>query len=474
MGGFFGIASKEDCVADLYYGTDYHSHLGTRRGGMVVQNGAGLKRAIHDLTSAQFRSKFEGELGGMSGRLGLGIISDFEDQPLIIGSHHGIYSIVTVGRVHNLEALATQALRSNRQHFSEITRIGFNPTELVSSLINQGDTIWEGIGKVHDVIEGSSSMLLLTDRGIYAARDRWGRTPIVLGKKPGARAVTMETCALHNLGYEIDRQLGPGEVVLITPDGVEQITPPGDHMQICSFLWIYYGFPASEYEGVNVEESRNRSGAALARRDDVKVDYAAGIPDSGIGHAIGYATEAGVPYRRPFVKYTPTWPRSFMPQDQSVRDLVARMKLIPVEPLIRGQRLLFCEDSIVRGTQLTDIIRRLFDIGARELHMRAACPPLLYGCKYLNFSRSRSELDLAARRAIAALEPGGPSSMEDYADARTDRFGGMVEHIQRQIGLTTLRYQRLDDMVEAIGLPRDRLCTYCWNADQGCCAQPRR
>lgn len=468
MGGFFGIASEEDCVSDLYYGTDYHSHLGTRRGGMVVLNGAGLRRAIHDLTNAQFRSKFEGDLAGMSGRLGLGVISDFEDQPLIIGSHHGVYSIVTVGRVFNLEELAAKALRTHTQHFSEITRIGFNPTELIASLINQGDTIEAGIRGVHEAIDGSASMLLLTDRGIYAARDRFGRTPIVLGRKPGARAATTESCALHNLGFQIDRQLGPGEVVLITSDGVEEITPPRDQMQICAFLWIYYGFPASEYEGINVEASRNRCGAALARRDDVAVDFAAGIPDSGIGHAIGYATEAGVPYRRPFAKYTPTWPRSFMPQEQRVRDLVAQMKLIPVEPLIRGHRLLFCEDSIVRGTQLTDIIRRLFDIGATELHMRVACPPLLYGCKYLNFSRSKSELDLAARRAVAKLEPNGAAHLDEYAEAGTQRYARMVDQIRQQIGLTTLRYQHMDDMVEAIGLARDRVCTYCWNGDEGC------
>ncbi|MFH2005066.1 MAG: amidophosphoribosyltransferase [bacterium] len=468
MGGFFGIASKEDCVAELFYGTDYHSHLGTRRGGLVVRNSAGLRRSIHDLSNAQFRSKFEGDLAGLHGNLGLGVISDFEDQPLIIGSHHGVYSIVTVGRVFNLEELATEALRTHTAHFSEITSIGYNPTELIASLINQGDTIQEGVRSAQQAIDGSASMLLLTDQGVIAARDLWGRTPIALGKKDGAHAATMETCALHNLGFQIDRQLGPGEVVRITAEGVEQLVPPRDELQICTFLWIYYGYPASEYEGINVEASRNRCGAALARRDNVAADFAAGIPDSGIGHAIGYATESGVPYRRPFVKYTPTWPRSFMPQEQRVRDLVARMKLIPVEELIRGYRLLFCEDSIVRGTQLTDIIKRLFDIGAKELHMRPACPPLLYGCKYLNFSRSRSELDLAARRAVAKLEPKGDEYLDEYADAGTDRYARMIEQIRKQIGLTTLQYQRLDDMVEAIGMPRDKVCTFCWNGDEGC------
>jgi amidophosphoribosyltransferase len=473
VGGFIGIASKEDCVADLFYGTDYHSHMGTRRGGLVVRNSDGLRRAIHDLSNAQFRSKFEPDLPGMHGHLGLGVISDFEDQPLIIGSHHGVYSLVTVGRVWNLEELATAALRKQTAHFSEITRIGFNPTELIASLINQGDTIPAGIGQAQDAIDGSASMLLLTDDGVIAARDKWGRTPVVLGKKEGAWAATMESCALHNLGYTIDRQLGPGEVVRLTPEGPEQLAAPGEEMQICSFLWIYYGYPASEYEGINVEASRNRCGAALARRDNVEADFAAGIPDSGIGHAIGYATESGIPYRRPFVKYTPTWPRSFMPQEQRVRDLVARMKLIPVEELIRGYRLLFCEDSIVRGTQLTDIIARLFDIGAKELHMRPACPPLLYGCRYLNFSRSKSELDLAARRAVARLENNGEAHLADYANADTDRYAAMVEQIRRQIGLTTLQYQRLDDMVEAIGMPPDKVCTYCWNGDEGCCGRGR-
>jgi amidophosphoribosyltransferase len=468
VGGFFGIASKEDCVADLFYGTDYHSHLGTRRGGMVVRNADGLRRAIHDLSNAQFRSKFEGDLPAMHGNLGLGVISDFEDQPLIIGSHHGVYSMVTVGRVWNLEELVTEALRKPTAHFSEITRIGFNPTELLASLINQGDTISDGIGRAQDAIDGSASMLLLTDRGVIAARDKWGRTPIVLGSKDGAWAATMESCALYNLGFRVERQLGPGEVVRLTAEGVEQLAPPRDQMQICAFLWIYYGYPASEYEGINVEASRNRCGAALAQRDNVRADFAAGIPDSGIGHAIGYATESGIPYRRPFVKYTPTWPRSFMPQEQRVRDLVARMKLIPVEELIRGNRLMFCEDSIVRGTQLTDIIARLFDIGAKELHMRPACPPLLYGCKYLNFSRSKSEMDLAARQAVAKLESGGDQHLDEYANAETDRYAAMVEQIRQQIGLTTLQYQRLDDMVEAIGMEPDKVCTYCWNGDEGC------
>ncbi len=465
MGGFFGVAAKGDCVADLFYGTDYHSHLGTSRGGMVVRNRDGLKRNIHDISNTPFRTKFEEDLPKYRGPMGLGVISDFEDQPLLIGSRHGTYAIVTVGRVSNADALAAEALRGNGTHFSEIKGNAFNPTEVVASLVNRGETLVEGLRLVHERVEGSCSVLLLTREGIYASRDRLGRTPVALGRRKDARAVTLETCAFPNLGFEADRELGPGEIVRMTAEGVETLSPPGERMQICSFLWIYYGYPASSYEGINVEAARNRCGAALARADDVEVDLVAGIPDSGIGHAIGYASESGVPYRRPFVKYTPTWPRSFMPQDQRVRDLVARMKLIPIEEHIRGLRLLFCEDSIVRGTQLRDVIQRLFDLGAREVHMRPACPPLVFGCRFLNFSRSRSELDLAGRRAIAGRERDPGSCLEKYTDPSSADYAAMVESIRGCLGLTTLRYQTLPDMVRAIGLPRERLCTYCWNGE---------
>jgi amidophosphoribosyltransferase len=469
MGGFFGVASRDDCVQDLFYGTDYQSHLGTMRGGLAVHNGEGFTRFIHDITNAQFRSKFDDDIGKMRGRRGIGVISDFEDQPLIIGSHLGLFSIVTVGVVQNLDALAAQAFK-NGATFSEMGRCGINPTELVASIISREASFKDGLLRVQEAIDGSCSILLLTDEGIYAMRDRLGRTPVILARKEGAWAATLESCALPNLGYEIERDLGPGEIVRFTEEGAEQLAPPRDKMQICTFLWVYYGYPASTYEGINVEVARNRCGAALARADDVKVDLAAGIPDSGTGHAIGYATQAGVPYRRPFVKYTPTWPRSFMPQDQSIRDLVARMKLIPIREMIHGTRLLFCEDSIVRGTQLKDAIQRLYDYGAREVHMRPACPPLIYGCRFLNFSRSKSELDLAARRAIRELE-GGEANLADYARPDGDKHAAMVDRICRRLNLTTLRYQRLDDLVEAIGLPKDRLCTHCWDGTS-CSACP--
>ncbi len=463
MGGFFGVASTSSCVNDLFFGTDYHSHLGTRRGGLVTRNGKDFTRFIHDITNAQFRSKFDHDIQKLKGNAGLGVISDYEDQPLIVGSHLGAFAIVTVGVVQNAEALARSAFSDRRTHFSEMSGGEINPTELVAALVCQQDSFEAGIQAAQAAIEGSCSILLLTDEGIYAARDRLGRTPIAIGRRDGAYAATLETSALPNLDYEIDRQLGPGEIVLITPHGVEQRVAPGDRMQICSFLWVYYGYPSSSYEGINVEDVRNRCGAALARRDDVDVDIVAGIPDSGTGHAIGYSNESGVPYRRPFVKYTPTWPRSFMPQDQSIRDLVARMKLVPVKELISGNRLLFCEDSIVRGTQLQDTVERLYGSGAEEIHMRPACPPLVYGCKFLNFSRSKSVLDLAGRRAIKEIEGTAETVPEEYTDPCSEKHCAMVERIRKRLNLTTLKYQRLDDLVEAIGLPKEKLCTYCWD-----------
>ncbi len=372
---------------------------------------------------------------------------------------------MTVGRVNNLDALVRKALLERGTHLSELRGNEYNPTEVVATLINQQDTIADGIRAAQRAVQGSCSLLLLTRTGIYAARDRLGRTPVLVGERDGAFAVTQESSALPNLGYRVVRELGPGEVVHITAEGVESLLPPGECMQICAFLWIYYGYPASTYEGVNTEAARNRCGQALARRDDVQVDCVAGIPDSGIGHAIGYAEQSGVPYKRPFVKYTPTWPRSFMPQEQRVRDLVARMKLIPVGDLIRGQRILFCEDSIVRGTQLKDIITRVFDHGAREVHMRPACPPLVHGCRFLNFSRSKSEMDLAARRAVKDLEGDADGHLDEYANERSERYRAMVDWIRARLGLTTLRYQQLPDMIAAIGLPRENVCTYCWNGE---------
>jgi amidophosphoribosyltransferase len=463
MGGLFGTASNNDCSIDLFYGTDYHSHLGTRRGGLVVKSSKGFKRNIHDITNSQFRSKFEDDLPKLIGEMGIGVISDNEDQPLLIGSHHGRYALATVGRIHNLQALTARVLQQHIAHFSELSMNETNPTELVAALINDEETLVDGITAAQDAIEGSCTMLLLCEDGIIAARDRLGRTPLCVGKKPGSCAVTMESAAFPNLDYQVDYFLGPGEIVRISADGIEQLKPPGDAMQICSFLWVYYGYPASIYENISVEATRNRCGAALYRADNVEVDLVAGIPDSGIGHAIGYAAEAGLPYRRPFVKYTPTWPRSFMPQDQRVRDLVARMKLIPVRELIQGKRMLFCEDSIVRGTQLRDIISRLFSLDAREIHMRPACPPLVYGCKFLNFSQSKSEMELATRKAIQEIDPKQETDLDRYADPDTEEYQAMVDCIGRQLSLTTLKYQRLDDLVRAIGLPKEKLCTYCWD-----------
>jgi amidophosphoribosyltransferase len=463
MGGFFGAAFNRECVGSLYYGTDYHCHLGTMRGGMATLDENGFNRFIHDITNAQFRSKFEFDISRMTGNSGIGVISDYEDQPLLINSHLGSYAIVTVGVVKNADQLAQKAYKVGGTHFSEMSGNEINPTELVATLVNQEESFEAGIKNAQEQIEGSCSLLLLNKDGIYAARDRLGRTPVILGRGPDGYVVTMETCAFANLNCRAERDLGPGEIVRITADGVEQLSPPGNRMQICSFLWIYYGYPASSYERINVEATRYRCGAALADADDVEVDYVAGIPDSGTAHALGYADRSNTRYCRPFVKYTPTWPRSFMPQDQSVRDLVARMKLIPIRELTAGQRLLFCEDSIVRGTQLKDTIQRMFDYEAKEVHMRPACPPLVCSCKFLNFSRSRSELDLAGRKSISELEGREDPDIEPYIDESSDKYQAMVENIGRKMGLTTLRYQKLDDMVKAIGLPREQLCTYCWN-----------
>jgi amidophosphoribosyltransferase len=463
MGGFFGVVSKGDCLQDLFYGTDYHSHLGTSRGGMVVLGKKGFVRAIHNIETTQFRSKFEHDLGQMNGEYGIGCISDTEAQPLIIRSHLGHYTISTVARINNIEPLAKLAFAGQTSHFLEMSGSEINPTEMVAALIDQGSSFVDGIRRAQQTVDGSCSILLLTADGIYAARDRYGRTPVILGKKDGAYCVTMESCALPNLDYQFLYELGPGEIVRLTPDGMEQMSPPGTVLRICAFLWVYYGYPASTYEGVNVELMRNRSGAALARNDTVQADLVAGVPDSGIGHAIGYANQSRIPYGRPFVKYTPTWPRSFMPQDQNVRNLVARMKLIPVFELIQGKRLLLCEDSIVRGTQLRETIERLYEYGAKEVHMRPACPPLVFGCRFLNFSRSRSDFDLAGRQAIRELEGHDESDLKEYAVSDSPKYRAMVERIRTRLNLTSLRYQTLSDMVAAIGLPKEKVCTYCWD-----------
>ncbi|MBW1725275.1 MAG: amidophosphoribosyltransferase [Deltaproteobacteria bacterium] len=462
MGGFFGNISKEDCVKDLFYGTDYHSHLGTKRGGLATKHSEGFARSIHNIENNYFRSKFEADLPELHGNKGIGVISDYDAQPLIFGSHLGRFGIVTVGKINNIEELAKKAFRK-KIHFSETSGGNLSPSEIVATLICEEDSFEGGIENAQEAIKGSCSLLLLTEDGIYAARDKLGRTPIVIGKKEGSYAASSETSAFPNLGFEIDKYLGPGEIVLMTADGYEQKKKPKEKMQICAFLWVYYGFPASSYEGINVEFVRYRCGSALAKDDDVDIDFVSGIPDSGIGHAIGYANERNIPYTRPFTKYTPTWPRSFMPQDQSIRDLVARMKLIPIKELIEGKKILFCEDSIVRGTQLQDNVQGLFDYGALEVHMRPACPTLIYPCEFLNFSTSRSTLDLAGRKAISELEKGEDAFLDEYAKSNSEKNAAMVDRIRQRLKLTSLKYQKLEDLVKAIGLPKEKLCTHCWD-----------
>ncbi len=479
MGGFFGVVSKVDCVNDVFYGTDYHSHLGTRRAGLAILGASGFTRRIHDISNAQFRSKFETELSDFSGHAGIGVISDYEDQPLLVTSHLGTYAIVTVCCIRNLDALAKSLFAVRRGHFSETSGQGINPTEMVAALINTQASFEDGLQYVQESIEGSCSMLILTASGeLYAARDRYGRTPVVLGRKDGALAAAMESCSFPNLGYRVHRELGPGEVVCLQPDGEEIRALPRPVLRICAFFWVYFGFPASSYEGVNVEDARYRSGEALARRSTVPADLVAGVPDSGVGHALGFALGAGIPYKRPFVKYTPTWPRSFMPPEQDRRALIANKKLIPIPELIRGQRMIFCDDSIVRGTQLQEQSKRLYDDGAREIHMRIACPPLLFGCRFLNFSRSGSENELFARKIARQLD-GDAVDYAAFCDPDSDKYAAMIERIRSRLGLTTLHYQRLEDMVSAIGLSRDQLCTFCWTGEDVSCGSvcgncPRR
>jgi len=462
MGGLFGSVGNQNCISDLFYGTDYHSHLGTKRGGLAVKNGSDFARSIHNIENDYFRSKFEPDLPKLHGNKGIGVISDHDPQPLIIGSRLGTFAIVTVCKINNIDELAARAFQ-NKRHFSEMSGSEMSPTELVAMLISEKGSFEEGIQFAQESIKGSCSLLLLTADGVYAARDKLGRTPIIIGRRNGAYAASSETCAFTNLGYEIDRYLGPGEIVMMTAEGYEQKKQPNDKMQICSFLWVYYGYPASNYEGINVEAARNKCGQALAKNDPVEIDFVGGIPDSGIGHAIGYAAARCIPYMRPFVKYTPTWPRSFMPQNQNIRDLVAKMKLIPIRDLIEGKRILFCEDSIVRGTQLKENVQILYEYGAREVHMRPACPTLTYPCEFLNFSTSRATTDLAGRSAIEQLEGADDKFLEDYATDGSEKNLAMIDNIRQRLKLTSLKYQRLDDLIEAIGLPKEKLCTHCWD-----------
>ena len=469
MGGFFGCVSRRDCVNDLFYGTDYHSHLGTRRAGMVMVGPSGFRRRIHDISNAHFRSKFEDELPGFSGRAGIGVISDLEDQPIISTSHLGTYAIVSVSFISNMDELLKALFAVRRSHLAQTTGMGINPTEMISALIDTQETFEDGLRYVQEVVRGSCSLLILTEKGqIYAMRDRYGRTPVIIGRDADGFAVTMETTALPNLGYSIHRDLGPGEVVLLTADGEEIRALPRPEMRICAFFWIYYGFPASTYEGINVEAARYRGGEALARRSPADADLVAGVPDSGVGNALGYSHATGLPYKRPFVKYTPTWPRSFMPTDQSRRQLIANKKLLTIPDLIRGKRLVCCDDSIVRGTQLRDQARRLYDDGASEIHMRISCPPLLFGCRFLNFSRTNSEDELIARRTAKEID-GENADFREYIDQDGEKCKAMTDRIRRRLGLTSLAFQRLDDMIEAIGLPKESVCTYCWNGEDVTC-----
>jgi amidophosphoribosyltransferase len=514
MGGFFGVAAKEDCVFDLFFGTDYHSHLGTRRGGMAVYSREkGYDRAIHNIENTPFRTKFADEMAQMQGTVGIGCISDYEPQPLIIRSHHGTYALTTVGKINNADAIVAQIFKDGRSHFLELSGGGINTTELVAALINQRDSIAEGIHHAQEVIEGSMTIAVMTPEGIYAARDLWGRTPVSLGRKEGANCLSFESFAYLNLGFGMERELGPGEIVFITPEAIETLAAPRQEMRICTFLWVYYGYPPSGYENVGVEEMRYRSGKALALRDDVRADAVVGVPDSGIGHAIGYSNASGLPLSRPLVKYTPTWTRSFMPTMQAQRDLIAKMKMIPARELISGKKLLIIDDSIVRGTQLGDTSSFLKQMGAKEIHVRPACPPLMYGCKYLNFSRSSTEMELIARRVVHEMEGesyvnqkggagadlasyvnregaggldlasyvnreggGGAGSLSyvnreggrevdimSYVNPDSEKYRAMVDRIGQRLQFDSLKYQRLDDMVTAVGLPEEKLCTYCWN-----------
>ena len=463
MGGFFGTIGKTACRADLFYGTDYNSHLGTRRGGMVTYDEAlGFRRSIHNLESTYFRTKFENELDKFTGNSGIGVISDTDPQPIIFNSHLGRFAIVTVAKIADLDELEKRLLSENF-HFAELSSGATNPTELVALLITQGKSFTEGIENVFNSIKGSCSMLILTESGIIAARDKLGRTPIVVGKKNGAFAVSSESSSFPNLDFEIERFVGPGEILHITADGVEQLRAPGEDMQICSFLWVYYGFPTSCYEGQNVEEVRFKCGVEMGKTDDSQVDCACGIPDSGVGMALGYAEGKGVPYHRAISKYTPTWPRSFTPSDQSMRSLVAKMKLIPNRAMLEGKRLLFCDDSIVRGTQLRDNVKVLYDYGAREVHMRIACPPLVYGCPFIGFTASKSDMELITRRIIEEFEGDANKNLEKYATTDSPEYKRMVEEIRRRFGLTSLRFNTIETLIKAIGLPKCKVCTHCFD-----------
>ena len=452
MGGFFGVASKEDCVFDLFYGIDYHSHLGTRRGGMAVLGEDGFDRAIHNIENSPFRTKFDKDVQKMKGTYGIGCISDYESQPLIIRSIHGTYALTTVSKINNVDELIKDLFKNGHTHFQEMSGGDINATELVATLIDQKDNLIDGINEA----------------GIYAARDKMGRTPIAIGRKEDAFCAAFENFSYKNLGYSDYKELTPGEIVVMTPKNCVTLYKPDNDMKICTFLWVYYGYPASSYEGISVEKMRYNCGEKMAKRDNVHPDIVAGVPDSGIAHAVGYANESGIPFSRPFIKYTPTWPRSFMPTMQSKRDMIAKMKLLAVEDLIKDKSLLLIDDSIVRGTQLRETTEFLYQSGAKEVHIRPACPPLLYGCKYLNFSRSRSDMDLITRRVIERLENGKVTEevLQEYADPESEKYENMVEEIRKELNFTSLRFNRLDDMLDSVGIDKSKLCTFCWDGKE--------
>lgn len=467
MGGFFGVVSKEDCVFDLFFGTDYHSHLGTRRAGLCVYGEQGFDRAIHSIENSPFRTKFDKEANTMHGNYGIGSISDYEGQPVLVRSHHGTFAITTVGKINNSDEIVKEILK-DKVHFFEMGSGEISQTELVAAIINQKENFIDGIKYAQEIIEGSMSMLILTPKGIYAARDRMGRTPVILGKKEGAYCACFENTSFLNLGYTLYKELGPAEIVVMTEDKVQTLVQPGKDMKICTFLWVYYGYPSSSYEGISVEKMRYNCGSKIASRDNAKPDVVAGVPDSGTAHAIGYSNESGIPFSRPFIKYTPTWPRSFMPTMQSKRNLIAKMKLIAVEDLIKDRSLLLIDDSIVRGTQLRETTEFLYESGAKAVHIRPACPPLLFGCKYLNFSRSNSEMELISRRVIEELEGPDVSKevLSEYANPDSEKYAVMVDKIREKLNFTSLQFNRLDDMLDSVGIEPCKLCTYCWDGKE--------
>ncbi|MEE0773169.1 MAG: amidophosphoribosyltransferase [Anaerovoracaceae bacterium] len=488
MGGVIGFVSKQDCVMDLFFGTDYHSHLGTKRGGMCVLQEDGFNRSIHNIENSPFRSKFEKDIEEMQGNMGIGAISDSDPQPLTVRSRQGEYAITTVGRINNKDEIVNELLKDRPSQFMSMSGGGINNTELVAAIVSTGRDIVDGIRRAQDKIDGSVTMLVLTKEGLYAARDKYGRTPLIIGKKDGAYCAASESFAFINVGYKYSRELGPAEIAFLTPDGEETVGEPQEGMRICSFLWTYFGYTTSIYEGKNVELMRNRNGGILAQKDeDLDVDYVAGVPDSGTAHALGYANQSRVPYARPLIKYTPTWPRSFMPQNQKARNLIAKMKLVPVFQIIKDKKFVLIDDSIVRGTQLSETVSYLIENGAKDIHVRSACPPIMYGCKFLNFSRSVSDMELITRRCIRELEgmdqpgdaaanPAGFDSemqsdisaevLAEYADPKTERHKNMVELIRKKLNFDSLKFQELDDTIEAIGIDRCKLCTYCWDGKE--------